>query len=234
MSQAEALYRLQEIDLHIIRARKRLHEVNTALGNSEVVQAAQGRVASAHKILTPLQTKARNLDLEMQSTAQKARSTEQHLYSGQVKNPKEMQDMEHEIVSLKKRHGDLENDLLETMMAAEEAEAALKEAEEALTGITQTWESEHQHLIDELRDLGFQVAQLQERRKSALTQIAPDDLKIYDSLRKTKNNQPVAPMSGTSCTLCGVDQTLAVEREARQGQKLVYCANCGRILLYRT
>ena len=31
---------------------------------------------------------------------------------------------------------------------------------------------------------------------------------------------------------CGVRQTMAIEREARQGEKLVACENCGRILVY--
>jgi len=233
MNQAESLYHLQEIELGILRARRRLQEIAAALANSEPVQAAQSQVNNARKTLTPLQTKARDLDLEIQSTAQKSRDTEKHLYSGQVKNPKEMQDMQQEIQSLNKRHGELETHFLETMMAAEEAEAALHEAEAELTGVTTQWESEHQELLDEKKSLEQQGAQLLEQRKTALTQVEPANLKIYDALKPKKNYHAIAVLNGSSCSMCGVDQTRSIEREARQGQKLVYCENCGRILVYR-
>lgn len=233
MNQAEALYHLQELELGILRARKRLQEIAAALANSETVQAAQAQVNSARKTLTPLQTRARDLDLEIQSTAQKARATEQHLYSGQVKNPKEMQDMQQEIQSLSKRHVELENHLLETMVAAEEAEAALHEAEALLVGVTAEWESQHTELLDEKKTLEHQATQLLEQRKIALTQVEPENLKIYEALKPRKNNHAVAVLNGKSCSMCGVDQTMAIEREARQGHKLVYCENCGRILVYR-
>lgn len=233
MNQAEALYHLQEIELGILRARKRLQEIAAALANSETVQAAQSQVNNTRKILIPLQTKARDLDLEIQSTTQKSRDTEKHLYSGQVKNPKEMQDMQQEIQSLNKRHSELENHLLETMVAADEAEAALHEAEILLTGVTAEWESQHQDLLDEKKGLEKQAAQLLEQRKTALTQVEPANLKIYDALKPKKNYHAVAVLNGSSCSMCGVDQTMAIEREARQGQKLVYCENCGRILVYR-
>ncbi len=234
MNQAEALYHLQEIELGVLRARKRLQEIAAALANSETVQSAQTQVANARKTLTPLQTKARDLDLEIQSTIQKARATEQHLYSGQVKNPKEMQDMQQEIQSLNKRHGELENHLLEMMVAAEEGEAALHEAEATLTGVTAEWESQHQELLDEKKTLEKQASQLLEQRKTALTQVEPGSQKIYDALKPKKNYHAVALLNGSSCSMCGVDQTMAIEREARQGQKLVYCENCGRILVYRS
>jgi hypothetical protein len=233
MNQAESLYHLQEIELGILRARKRLQEIAAALANSESVQAAQSQVNNARKTLTPLQTKARDLDLEIQSTVQKARSSEQHLYSGQVKNPKEMQDLQQEIQSLNKRHDELENHLLETMVAVDEAEATLQEAEATLDSITAEWEDQHQELLDEKKSLEQQAAQLLEQRKTALPQVEPATLKIYDALKPKKNYHAVAVLNGRSCSMCGVDQTMAIEREARQGQKLVYCENCGRILVYR-
>jgi uncharacterized protein len=234
MNQAEALYHLQEIELGILRARKRLQEIAAALANSETVQTAQSQVNTARKTLTPLQTKARDLDLEIQSTLQKARATEQHLYSGQVKNPKEMQDMQQEIQSLNKRHGELENHLLEMMVAAEEAEAALHDAESVLKGVTAEWESQHQELLDEKKLLEQQAAQLLQQRKTALAQVEPGSKKIYEVLKPKKNYHAVAVLNGSSCSMCGVDQTMAIEREVRQGQKLVYCENCGRILVYRS
>src|SRR5688572_14994668 len=100
MIQAEALWHLQEIELNLLRHQKRLNEIATILGDDQAVLAAQTLLADAQKALVPLRTKARNFELEIQSNGQKAQQTEQQLYSGKVKNTKEMQDMQSEIAAL--------------------------------------------------------------------------------------------------------------------------------------
>jgi hypothetical protein len=233
MSPAESLYRLQEIEVNIVRSRKRVTEIAAALASSETVNAARTNVESAEKTLQPLLTRARDIDLEMQSARKKAQDTEQHLYSGLVKNPKEMREMQQEIDALNRRHAELETHLLETMMAAEEAEGTLQTAQAALAQVTTAWESDHQQLLDEKRTLEAQVAQMLDRRRGMLGGIAPDALKVYETLKPKKGGQPVALLNGSTCMMCGVGQTMAIEREVRQGQSLVYCANCGRILVQK-
>jgi uncharacterized protein len=232
MTQVEALYRLQEIELGILRSQKRLGEIAAALEDSQSVTAARNRLTATQQTLTPLRTKMRDLELEIQSNLQKTRTTEQQLYSGHVKNPKELQDMQQEIESLKKWHGELENRLLESMVAVEDAEAVQHDAQSSLDSVTAAWESEHQDLLNEKARLEKQVATLQERRKDALKPITPDSLKVYMGLKPKKNNQPIAMMNGRSCTVCGVEQTSALEQEVRQGQKLIACPSCGRILVF--
>ena len=234
MNEAEKLYQLQEIDLGLIRTTKRLSEIETQLNEDEAVQAAQNQVQTAQNQLTPIQVQARNLDLEMQSTIEKARLTEENLYSGTVKNPKEMRDMQQEIESLKKRHSELETQLLETMFQVEEAEAALQRTQDQLKLIRQTGEKEHLDLLEEQAQLESRLRQLKTKREQAAQTIKPETLKLYQTMRPRKNNQPVALMTGNTCGMCGVAQNMAVEREVRQGQTIVNCTNCGRILFSRT
>src|SRR5690606_32754045 len=91
MTQAEALYHLQEVDLSIAQAQKRLGEIAAALADNSLISEAQSQVDQAQETLTPLQAKARNLELEIQSNSDKLRLTDQQLYSGNVRNPKELQ-----------------------------------------------------------------------------------------------------------------------------------------------
>ncbi len=233
MNQAEKLYQLQEVDLGILRSRQRLQEIAAALTQDEMVQAAKSQAEEAQRTLSPLQTKARNLDLEIRSNTEKTREAEENLYSGKVKNPKQMQEIQQEIDSLKKWHSELETDLLETMFAVEEAEAALGEAQSSLETVTAQWQQAHGALLEEQAQTEARLKQFQARRKQTLEDISSESLKIYETLKLRKHNQPVAQMNGNSCSLCGVSQNLSIEREVRQGQKLVYCANCGRILVAR-
>lgn len=231
MSQAEALYRLQEIELGLLRGQNRLKEVNAALENDTVLQAAQGQVAAAEKALRPLQTKMRNLDLEMQSNSQKAQSTEQRLYSGTVKNPKELQDMQQEIEALKNWNLELENRLLEAMVAVEGGEAALKSSEENLAQVQIAWEDGHKDLLAEQAQLEQQIAVLKGQLVKARDSVTPENLKTYNALKPRKANQPMALMQGQSCAVCGIEQNMAIVQEVRRGSTLVTCLGCGRILV---
>jgi predicted nucleic acid-binding Zn-ribbon protein len=230
-TQAEALYHLQEIELAIQRKQKRLGEIASALNDNQAVLEARSRLDTAEQVCKPLRTRMRALELELQSNVQKTRATEDQLYSGAVKNPKDLQGMQQEIEALKKWHGELENRLLELMLAVEEADAALTDAQANLANVTTTWESEHQDLLTEKNQLEQQVASLQEDHAAALKSITPESLKAYNALKPRKANQPVALLEGHSCAVCGVEQTSSLVQEVRQGQKLVTCTSCGRILV---
>ncbi len=233
MSQAEALYRLQEVDLDTAQTRRRLQEIAAALTDSSAVQAAQAQAEAARQALLPLRQRSRSLDLETQSNVEKTRTADERLYSGAVKNPKEMQDLQQEIDSLKKWRGELETQLLETIFATEEAEAALGEAEAALAQAAAMWENAHRGLLAEQADLKSRLEHNRQRRERALSELTPESLRIYDTLKAKKHNQPIALMQGATCGICGVAQNMAVEREARQGFQLAYCTNCGRVLVPR-
>ena len=233
MSQAEALYRLQEVDLNTAQTRRRLQEIAAALTDSSAVQAAQAQAEAARQALLPLRQRSRSLDLETQSNVEKTRTADERLYSGAVKNPKEMQDLQQEIDSLKKWRGELETQLLETIFATEEAEAALGVAEAALAQAAAMWENAHRGLLAEQADLKSRLEHNRQRRERALSELTPESLRIYDTLKAKKHNQPIALMQGATCGICGVAQNMAVEREARQGFQLAYCTNCGRVLVPR-
>lgn len=230
MNQAEALYHLQQIDLSIIQAKKRLQEIAAALGGNPAVQEAQAALSRAETTLSPLRTKARNLELEIQSTAEKAKSSEQHLYSGAIKNPKEMQETQREIDSLKKRHDYLEEQLLEVMAAVEEAEGAVASASAGLGVASSVWEAQNAAFIAEQSEIRAKATDLLEKRKAALQRVEAGSLKLYESMRPRKGNQPVALLQGQSCSACGIEQTLAIVGQVRRGDSLAECLNCGRIL----
>lgn len=234
MSQAQDLYHLQEIDVAMAQTEKRLNEIAHQLKNDAVLIHAQEQVKTAKKVLSPLQSKSRDLELEIQSNATKIKDTDTALYSGRVRNPKELQDMQHEIESLKKRNSELEDILLETMVLVEGAEKSLKEQEETLSNVQVVRERENIGLIDEQRQLKTHHANLAEKRGALLPNISTESLQIYNNLKPRKNNQPVALLINQSCATCRVEQELAVITEARKDQRLTYCSNCGRILVYQS
>ncbi|MBI5669029.1 MAG: hypothetical protein HZC41_13575 [Chloroflexi bacterium] len=234
MSSAQALYRLQEIELALLRNQKRLNEITAILADSHAVAEARSQAEATQQALAPLQARTRQLELEIQSNADKIRATDEHLYSGRVRNPKEMQDMQQEIQSLKKRGANLEDTLLDVMLAVEEAEARLQAAQAQLQQVTADWENQNRQLVDEQTRLKAEQARLHQQRKQALEAVDADSLAVYNALKPRKQNQPVAVLEGDTCSACGVEQTRAIISETDRGATLAKCLSCGRILVRKT
>lgn len=231
MSQFSILYELQKIDLAMLENTKRLDEIARVLADNSMIARAQVAVDSVQKKLPPLRTKVRDLELEIQSNTQKAQSSEQRLYSGSVKNPKELQDIQHEIASLKRRNADLEDTLLEFMMSIEETESSMSEAQEKLQSATSEFEAQNADLMSEQARLIQENKTYQAQREQTVAQVDAKHLKLYDTMRTRKANKPISILEGKSCGVCGIEQTMNIVQEVSRNQDTVYCINCGRILI---
>ena len=234
MIQASELYRLQEIDLQVQQKHKRLEEIAAQLADNKALTEAQQQVEADQKVLTPLQAKVRKLEQEIQTNSAKVRDTDETLYSGRVKNPKELQDMQHEIQSLKKRNQELEDTLLETMLSVDEADVVLKVNTANLETIRSQFELANQSLIDEQKRLKSEGSALLKNREQLVPSIEAETVRIYNNLRRTKNNHAVAVLNNQSCSVCRVQQNMNVIQAVRKGDGLTYCSSCGRILIYRS
>lgn len=228
----DALYQLQQIDLALLQQQKRLKEIRQLLENNEAVQAAQAAVQAAQAYLKPHQVQQRDLELQSQSAKSKRDATEQRLYSGQVKNPRELQDMQSEIESLKKRLEDLDEKLLVTMEEVEQAQAALDTAQQTLITVTQRVEEEHRDLVQEKLMTETRIGRLEAERASIVPMIAPENLQLYNTLKPQKANRPISLLTDDTCSVCGIEQTSLVAKEIRRRESLVKCRNCGRILVF--
>ncbi len=231
MLQTPDLYQLQQIDLSIIQNQKRLKEIEAILADNSTVAQAQAGVEKVKQQLVPLRTKLRNLELDIQTNAEKFTASEQRLYSGNVKNPKELQEIQQEITSLKNRNNDLEDSMLELMMSIEETENTLDSAENTLEDATNAFAEQNSELMNEKSALESDNASLLEKREEKKANIDDDMVDLYNSLRRKKANKPIAPLQGRSCGVCGIEQTMAIEQEVRRNQDVIYCVNCERILV---
>lgn len=229
-SQATLLYRLQSVDLAIVQRQNRLVEIEKTLGANPEVVAAQQQLQTAEQNLAPWQTRSRNLDLEIKSIVQKIQSTEQSLYSGTVKNPKELRDMETEIESLRRRQGQLEDEMLEAMVNVEDGQVAVADAQQTLKEVQALWAGSQTDLLGEKQRLETELENLRTQRKQAAAAVEPASLTKYDGLRSKKRGQAVAVLQGDSCATCGVEQTSMIAQQVRQGTQLINCGSCGRIL----
>jgi predicted nucleic acid-binding Zn-ribbon protein len=226
-----SLYQLQTLDLAIAKMRTRLKEVETQLAGDESVIQARSSLEAAETALKPWLARSRELDLEIKSVAQKSKNAESLLYGGTVQNTKELQDLQHEIAAHKKRQGQLEDEQLEAMLKIDENQATIVTAGGALEVAQAAWASVQSSLLADKQKLEGELAGMESQRRQTAATVDAEQLKIYETLRPKKHGRAVSLLEGDTCVTCGVEQTSTLAQQVRQRHGLVYCANCGRILI---
>ncbi len=230
--QGDTLYQLQQIDLTLSQQQKRLQEIRHLLENNEAVQTAQAALTAAQADLKPRQTLVRDLELQSQAAKEKQAAAETRLYSGQVKNPRELQDMQNEIESLKRRLADLDEKLLEGMAAVEEKQTVLATAQATFDAVARQVEEKYRDLVEERVMIEARITRLQTDRSTLGANLTSESLRLYDTLKPQKANRPISLFTENTCSVCGIEQTALLAKEIRRRETLIKCRNCGRILVY--
>lgn len=228
----KTLHHLQQIDLEIRNNNKRLQEIARQLANHAPVKRAQARVAHAESALKPLQTSLRDLELQVQTTKQKHDASVARLYSGAVSNPKELQDIEQNIASLKRRQAELEDQQLEFMLSVEDAQSTLDQAQSALEKVTQEAAASNLDLLSEKEALESGIEDRTKERTQVSDTLDDTTLELYQDMSPKMAYRPIAQLTDDRmCSICGVQQTSLHSQTIKQSDDLMRCASCNRILI---
>lgn len=230
MSQTQLLYRLQTLDSQIDRARRELGQIEAELGESEALKSATATVEQAGEALRQVQTKQTDLELEVQSLSAKISNQENLLYSGKGLSAKEAANLQDEIASLRRWHGNREELLLETMVEAEEKEDHFNQAQTHLSSVKSAWQTGQADLVERQAELKREIEGLLNQRPTIAGSISPDKLNEYESLRAKKGGLAVAGVKNNLCQACSIMVSNHKVQQARAGMELFYCGTCGRIL----
>jgi predicted nucleic acid-binding Zn-ribbon protein len=230
MSERVTLYRLQCLDSEADAKQRRLKEVEPALGESEALRQARRPVEDARAQAHRWALRQRDLELESEGLGDKISRSEQQLYSGAIKNPKELDDLQKDITSLRRRQQQLEDELLEAMIERENGESAQADAQKRLDEVQARWSVQQADLLSEREALQGRLAEIAQARAALVTEIEAEDLAVYLPLRRRKGGVAVAQALDGACSVCGVALSPSLEWQLRQG-KLTCCGNCERILV---
>lgn len=230
MSASLGLYRLQQIDRQIDRARAQLETIRKTLENDTELQAALNRVTATQTENHHSSHILKNAESEVDAQKIKIENAESSLYGGRVQNPKELQDLQKEIASLKKFLVTLEERQLEAMEKAETAENDLQIAKTELEIIQARLGNEHKNLIADQSAISVELQRFAEEREAALAPIESSLLKAYEDLRQQKRGVAVTEINDNTCVSCGTILNAALQQNARSQKQLAYCSSCGRIL----
>jgi uncharacterized protein len=195
MTQVFGLFRLQKIDTRRDQALARLAEIEKILSNDPTLVQAQKVADEKAKIHQDTALALKQAEDAVRSQQIKIEERTSALNSGRIGIPKVLQEMEVEIVALKRYLVTLEDRELELMIALESAESDLAAAQEALRQVQAHSASQGAALLGEQDTLHREVARLDSERQAVAVAIPPSDIELYNHLRKSKRGVAVAVVS---------------------------------------
>jgi predicted nucleic acid-binding Zn-ribbon protein len=210
--------------------RARLEAIARALGADPTVQAAERSLVAAQAELHNARVAMKNLEQDSQALADKISEINDRAYGGSVTNPKVLQDLQRDLESLHRRRAALEEQQFEALVAAEAAETRHEALQVELKKLEAEVARQHGSLLEERLKLQASLERLEVSREAAQSSVLPADQELYDRLRAAKKGRAVARLEEGACGACGVAPSSSRIQSARQGNSLILCGNCGRIL----
>lgn len=228
----QALYALQQIDTHILRARRTQAQLDNGTQAATDAQAAQAHASAQVAALHKAQADLKDSELKLAALQTKRKAAQQRMYQGSITNAKELANIEREIESLGRQQSDMDTRILEGMerselmqTAASAAQAAAHEADTRRADTIAKFQSRHDAL-------SLEIAEDTRRRPAALALV--DDaalLKRYEDIRAKHAGVGIAKIEDGDCGGCHMKLPSADVKVVREGLKPQTCENCGRLLV---
>jgi len=203
------------------------------------VDAAQEAQRTLSDDVVRAETEVRDLDREQKrlegdvdTVRQRAARDQSRIDSGGA-TPKEITGLQHELESLNRRQGDLEDQVLELMERRETADAALATAQGGLAGAQADQDRAEQQRDAALADIADATSRHQATRAEIAGTVPADLLKLYDRVAQQTGSTGAAHLRAGRCEGCRIEfygTELATYRNA-DPHTVLRCENCGRILV---
>ena len=228
MGVVKQLYQLQEVDLELESNEQALKQITSQLGESQEVLRTQNKLTLEHQREEELRRQQHSLEWEIDDIVTKLTAAEDKLYSGSIRNPKELTNLQHEVDGLKLKRSQLEDKVLDVMEQVELTTASVATIGSELKTLEAEWHSQQQKLSTDMEQLQTILSDLKHKRQQLSAKIDPSAVEFYHKLKKQKGTA-VAKIEQGICCGCRISLSTAELQQARS-DSLVQCSSCGRIL----
>lgn len=232
MSQRAFLYMLQKVDNQIDAIEDNLSIIEEKLNANEEIISSQNYLSELELQQDNKNKEIKKIEINSSQILSKIKTGEARLYGGTVKNPKELEDIQIEIASLKKRSAALEETLLELMIENEEMLKLIDSQKQNLNTLLSEKALLAKELHLEKEQLIKERARLIVEREPVINQINPDLVLKYEKLRKSKKRLAVTLIKDNACAACGSSLTPAEIQMIKSSLDEFYCKICKRMIYF--
>ena len=230
MTTLDLLRQLQVLDTRIDADRERVATIEATVGDRSEYESARRQHQTLAADLKRLEGEQRDLELQAGNTRQQLVEGEQRLYSGQIRSPRELEDLKHKGDEQRRQISAFDERQIVLMEQIETASTAARDAEGRLRTIVAERRTLETDLLAERKSLVAEIRTSQAERESVRAQIDAPTLRTYDRLRDTRGGVAVVEVRQRTCQGCRVSMTAAAEQRLRHGDAIITCQSCGRIL----
>jgi predicted nucleic acid-binding Zn-ribbon protein len=208
--------------------RDDIERIESQLQSDPEVAALEERAAAAQAQEEATAASVRESDKAREDHRTRLRSREKELMSGRIRNPTELTQMSEEVQHMKSRFVEEEEAELQLMEEADAADEALRAVTAELESARARAAAEAPGLQSELEELRADLAGVEAEKDQIWSEVPPAARTAFTRQRV----QPaVAVVANNQCTACRVTVTSRGMQMLRQGDEIVHCENCGRILV---
>jgi predicted nucleic acid-binding Zn-ribbon protein len=201
------------------------------LQSSREEVANQARDTRTH--VQDLTRDQRKADADVEQVKLRRTRDRERIDKGLVSNPKDLERMQHELVSLGRRIGALEDAELEVMEQLETAQRALDALESRLVELDEQIAATTRERDEKAGDVSQQLGEVTAQRAESVEGLPEDLLALYSRLRQQKGGVGAAALRARRCSGCSLQvnaSDLAVVAKA-PSDEVLRCEDCSRILV---
>jgi predicted nucleic acid-binding Zn-ribbon protein len=225
------LARLDQALAAATHRRRTLPELALIESGTDQVMKLRGAQALAEAEVSDLDRAERKLTTEIEQVRARAERDGQRLATGSGP-AKDLTNLQHEMETLRRRQGVLEDQTLDLMERRESAEQALTEATNALDEAQGRLTAAQQRRDEVFAELEQETGRHPGRGLPALGGEPADVLGLYERIHAT-GRVAAAELLGSRCGACRIDldRTALAAVHAAKVDAVVRCDECGAILI---
>jgi uncharacterized protein len=233
MAESDALLALQDLDLEVMRAEKRLDE----LPEKRAILETRAKIAEVHKLKAKAQLLVSKLEAELRAHQDEVSNLTEKLATEQKKvmetsDHRQVQAITREMDGLKRRRDKVEMLSLQLMERIDKADGQLVKVNAALDQLAVKEESLVEQFKAEGGKLQTEIATLNARRDAYASQLSADTLQRYRTVRDQKGGIGVGKLEDTTCSACRMELPAERVKELRgSGSDVGVCPECKRLIV---
>lgn len=232
---ARTLREVQEFDTKIIELKRDIEGLpdKHRLGElQEELEGARADLTARQSELDEIEHRQHKLDGELALLSQKIEKEESRMMSGTIMNSKELQGIQAEIFSLRKKRDEMETEDLEEMEAIDGLRSAVKQARELGEQVTRRLGESKKAYESQLAEEERDVVVLEARRDELKGVLDEDTVAAYEKLLADKDGLAVVEiMQGRSCGGCRIEFSRTQIDRFQHEEGIFRCEYCRRILV---
>jgi len=148
-----------------------------------------------------------------------------------IETNKEYKALNSEINHLEKLNSEIDDELIGLMEVESELKERLEEEKKTQKRASDELKANEEKLEKEIAEVQKDIEDLKGKRNVLAMELPRDLIRRYAALIKNKNRKAVSFNDTNACSGCGYTIRPQVAIDIKEGESVIYCESCGRILV---